>query len=227
METISVSTTQDLFKTFTSLKGYVFRGVSDAGYRLLPKIGRYLPEVPMELEKVSLEKFKLFSLPHLNHKPKNDWDWLALSQHHGLATRLLDWTYNPFVATYFAVERDFRLDAAIYAFPTTWGERLSIEKEPDPFAINVVRFFHPPHISTRITAQAGLFTVHPNPSRPFEHGIIKKVVLSKEIKLPIKDMLDGFGIHRFSIFPDMDGLSQYLNYFHERYDLLFKDPEAI
>lgn len=46
----------------------------------------------------------------------NDWDMLTIAQYHGLATRLLDWSFNPLVAAYFAVKDFEDCDAVIYAY---------------------------------------------------------------------------------------------------------------
>lgn len=85
---------------------WLFRGHSDSTWKLRPKIGREdVLGTPWEAasEIGLLEEFKRRARQFESGVDFDDWDWLALAQHFGLPTRLLDWTQNPLVAAYFAV----------------------------------------------------------------------------------------------------------------------------
>jgi len=121
----------------------VFRGVRKESYPLVPKVGRY----EKYQERTMLQLFKQQAVPFLPYTPKNDWEWLAIAQHHGLPTRLLDWTHNPLVAAYFAVENEYEGDSVIYAY--THKQFINTTRNSDPFTFAHVARFIPDHISTR------------------------------------------------------------------------------
>ena len=79
---------------------YVYRGLSDASYKLHTSLSRLGGNYP-QLEQHLLRNFKKYA-----HKDADQgsllWNWLALAQHHGLPTRMIDWTYSPYVALHYA-----------------------------------------------------------------------------------------------------------------------------
>jgi len=79
---------------------YVFRGLSNLKYKLETTLIR-LGESNYKLERHIIRNFIKYARVE-NSQNYNTWNWLALAQHHGLPTRLLDWTYSPFVAMHFA-----------------------------------------------------------------------------------------------------------------------------
>lgn len=95
---------------------FLYRGVSDSKYGLETSIQR-LGTVPSEMEKHLIRNFKKYSpINTLIDNYDNIWNWLSLGQHHGLPTRLLDWTYSPNVALHFATENinSFNRDGVIW-----------------------------------------------------------------------------------------------------------------
>ena len=91
-----------------SRSAWVFRGLGSSRYELQPSIERELHADSMgwhALEHLVSEEFKARAGLHLDPPriPENELSWLALMQHNGVPTRLLDFTYSPFIALYFAV----------------------------------------------------------------------------------------------------------------------------
>lgn len=158
-----------LFKKFNENSSFIFRGQSDASWKLLPKAGRdeFIKKSEHGLSDLRLfRSWKRYATNYLTTKPSNDWEWYSIAQHHGLATRLLDWTKNPMVAAFFAVDQFLEKDASIFTF--------KIDKTVDdtdyksPFDVKEFAVYYPSGVSTRIIIQRGVFSISNRPNESIE-----------------------------------------------------------
>ena len=198
---------------------WIFRGECSRSYDLKPKAGRVGTKKnaprkkPHDVahERAALALFKQQAHPYLTHSPSSDIEWLAIAQHHGMSTRLLDWTESILAAAFFAVEAaGTRGDAVIYGVRDL--RQLSKTDEKRPFDARAPGIYKPPHIAARIPAQRSVFTLHPNPTDVFApHGLTQWVIAS-DACAEIKRVLDACGVNDSSLFPDLDGLSRYLGW---------------
>jgi len=168
-----ITSAAKLHELASSVKKYpVFRGVSDAAYELLSRFGRSIISnrrvrnedptfdyvVDIQTETDSLNDFINKSAPYMTFEPANEWEWLAIAQHHGLPTRMMDWTTNPLVAAYFATSHNLSSfsDSAIYVI----RDHYKFDQAPldhSPFEQNKTTIFYPRHTTPRIlgVAQVG------------------------------------------------------------------------
>lgn len=226
---------RDVLRDIALDEGYFFRGERRSDYSLKPKIARLVAQpVPSEDgklvldlrypvtivdEREALQRFKAAARPYLTAVPDSEWDWLALAQHNGLPTRLLDWTTNPLVALYFAVGE---------MIDDNWlkREQLSTEEFNGSAAFYVMRVKHPPldtlaskpfesdglffasHVTPRIVSQGGLFSVQQNPFEPLKWGRIIKYSIPFEARMDMKRELALFGITHAFIYPGLEGIAK-------------------
>ena len=148
--------------------------------------------------------------------PEDEWECLALAQHYGLATRLMDWTRKPLVALFFACADEMSHDGVVITYPR-------------PVEVSKIQFdqigqlisYTPPPFDRRIAAQKSVFTYHADPIVPLERATensqadmpkIAKITIRQGLKHMFLKELSSLGVNRASLFPDLEGLSLELNY---------------
>lgn len=213
-----------------------YRGMSNAGFKLNAGIFRGdLPDISTVTDYESNYYHIFKSMGHMEHN-KNDWDLLYVMQHHGVKTRLLDWSESFTVALFFAYSTwDQKSDAVVWALNPTklnlasYGtENLKVFGEKDDsyldFIMNeanqLTTAIYPLKNSKRMVAQQGVFTLQGNAMLSLEEEqdgkllsekILEKIVIPKELASDVKTYLALSGSNYYTLFPDLDGLAKHLN----------------
>jgi len=215
-----------------------YRGQSTAGRRLVPSM--YRCEVKPDYEREMIRDFKIKSTLDRDHIPKNDIDWLFLAQHHGLPTRILDWSENPLVALFFAVENfDNKKDGEIFVI-NAWTLNLAsddpIQSAPitedkrfEKYVLDLAdpdsrkpkakcpMAFRPSSSFKRSAAQSGVFTIHGTDRAGIDLMGLKgqglaKLTIASAAKLKIFSELNEMNITRGTMFGDLDSIAMAIRF---------------
>jgi hypothetical protein len=190
---------------------FAYRGLSCASYDLKTSLMR-VGGPYAEMERHLLRNFRKYA--HRDAASGDSvWNWLALAQHHGLPTRLLDWTYSPLVALHFATEQlsDYPVDGIIWcvnyalssAFMPEKLRAILLNEGSNVFTADLldlaagslqefdtldpspfVVFFEPPSLDERIVNQFALFSLISNPSVSLDEWLADKPELYRKIIIP-------------------------------------------
>ena len=139
----------------------LYRGQLDR-CTLLPKLFRSpnTVESVRKYEREMLDELRT-AAPHLRpSEPANDWDWISLGQHYGMSTRMSDWSANPLIALFFAVEGHPKGEEqpVVYHYPIL--KDYVVDKNTSPFDIKHTRVMQVTTHSHRAAAQAAWQIIH-------------------------------------------------------------------
>lgn len=191
-----------------------FRGHADSAWQLTPKIFRTKTRIRVSDEEELYSEFVRRGGALIGSFP-DGWHAYFIMQHHGLPTRLLDWTDAALVALYFAL-KDSRTDAAVWAVNPLWLNSQTVQREAlvdprfDPiahaFRVDAIRAslqgeeggptllsmaVRPPLVSSRMFGQRSLFTLHGSQDLPIErYAFVKRDTPLCRIVIPRKDHRD-------------------------------------
>ena len=206
----------------------MFRG-QGRDWRLLPSIARLRRQLAgyenwQVLQEDLVRRFAKYARPLIQPTPEDFEEWLVHAQHHGLPTRLLDWTTNPLKALFWAVEdrRHQTPDGVVWAFtPTYWREDVL---RPTPLADDALTPYFPKQINPRAIAQEACFVAFPLPpnKKPLQpmsnleayrksiHALVKLQIPAAS-KRNLRIELRVLGVTHRSLFPDLGGIAATIN----------------
>jgi hypothetical protein len=154
----TIESFQDFFSLVATgqngdMNSFWFRGQGKSSYGLKPSLHRHesiIDQISLfNMEKNLLNRFKERSIPYLKNQVSDNWEFLFLMQHHGMPTRLLDWTENPLIALFFALSTsptnefgEYYEDAAVWVLsPSKWNSAVFKNQSYDGGALSTSDLF--------------------------------------------------------------------------------------
>src|SRR5688572_9951436 len=238
----------DIIESWPGFRNWAFRGQGDANWPLSSALSRHI--VISKVCKAAWSRqesrirriFERKSHLHLVDPPVDDeLEWLALMQHHGAPTRLLDLTWSPFVAALFALEHA-KSDCAVWAFNLSllWNvhSKHKIDGvwvgDADPREQEAFKKYYLPNrhafvwqgdpfrMPQRVIAQSGTFLVSSHLGLTVEQILenypgsgellVQFVFDTKKMRADAMASLYSMNITEATLFPGLDGLARSMAY---------------
>jgi len=199
---------------------FLFRGQSDPTWTLTSTFDRMfatqLKAKRLQISSDLLRNFKAaleaFTIPA--EARADDAILLALGQHYGLPTRLLDWTESPYIAAFFAYNRTTLWGARDQSI-AIWGLDTANPIWSEEYGVQIVDV--PSFGNQRIRNQAGKFTLAKTPFASLEEyvtahadartALVKCLLPASDSNRALAD-LDAMGIHHGVVYPEIEGSAQ-------------------
>jgi hypothetical protein len=193
---------------------FAFRGLARAEHNLSNSLARLAGSHPdlAKLELSMLRNFRKYAVQQTPSRLDSIWHWLAVAQHFGLPTRLVDWTFSPFVALHFATEfpADYAHDAVVWCVDFVRANQLLPrrlrgildEEGSDTFTTELLggfgslrefdalsrepflMFLEPPALDARILNQAALFSLMPSATASLDEWLARHPDLCRRVIVP-------------------------------------------